>query len=102
MTLQGPSQLLQILLSESVYLIWVLRCEQVIQEKPLHDKEIRARWQRTINKQLTINKVTTAKIVRTSKFTKLVEETWEPALRKEKETPANWIHCSEVLVGRTA
>ena len=42
------------------------------------------------------------KIVRTSKFMKLVEETWEPALRKEKETPTNWIHCSEVLVGRTA
>ena len=42
------------------------------------------------------------KIVRTSKFSKLVEETWEPALRKEKDIPANWIHCSEVLVGRTA
>ena len=35
-TLQGPSRLLQIILSESAYLIWVLRCERVIQDKPLH------------------------------------------------------------------
>ena len=28
------------------------------------------------------------KIKRNDKLMKLVEETWEPALRKEKETPA--------------
>jgi len=43
-THQGPTWLLQIILSESAYLIWVLRCERVIQEKTLSDREIRARW----------------------------------------------------------
>ena len=57
-----------------------------------------------INERLTIDKVTSTatKLIRTEKFMKLVEDTWEPALRKERETPANWLHYSEVLVGRTA
>jgi len=42
------------------------------------------------------------KVIRTDKFTKLVEMTWEPALRKEGEIPANWMKDREVLVGRTA
>jgi hypothetical protein len=37
---QGPTQLLHIILSELAYLIWVLRCEKVIQEKPLSEGEI--------------------------------------------------------------
>jgi len=68
----------QILLSELAYLIWTLRCERVIQEKNLSDREIRARWHHVINKRLTINKVTAMKIKQTNKFTKLIEETWEP------------------------
>jgi hypothetical protein len=39
---------------------------------------------------------------RTYKLTKLVEATWEQALRKTTELPVNWMQCSEVLVGRTA
>jgi len=84
---QGPSRLFQILLSESAYLIWVLRCERVIQEKPLPNKEIRARWQHAINERLTIDKVTATRITRTKRFTKLVEDTWVPALGKEWGTP---------------
>jgi len=42
------------------------------------------------------------KVTRTNKFTNLVEETWELALRKEGEIPANWMNNREVLVGRTA
>ena len=83
-------------------MIWVLRCERVIQGKHLHEGEIRARWYRAINDRLTIDKVTATKIRRTHIFTKLVEETWELALRKTREIPANWIDGSEVLVGRTA
>ena len=39
-THQGPTQLFQILLSELAYLIWVLRCERVIQEKLLTEGEM--------------------------------------------------------------
>jgi len=84
-----------------VYLIWTLRCKRVIQEKNLSNGEIRARWHHAINKRLTINKVTAMKIKQTNKFTKLIEETWEPTLSKTMEIPANWMHCHEVLVGRT-
>ena len=98
---QGPTRLFHILLTESAYLIWTLRCEQVIQEKDLADGEIRTRWYRAINERLTIDKVTATKIKRSDNYTKLIEDTWELALRKEKETPVNWMHCREVLVGRT-
>jgi len=98
---KGPTRLFQTLLSESAYLIWTLRCERVIQEKNLSDGEIRARWHRAINERLTIDKVTATKIIRTDKFTKLIEETWEPTLSKTMEIPANWMYCREVLVGRT-
>jgi len=100
-THQGQTRLFQIILSKSAYLIWVLRCERVIQEKQLSDGEIRARWYRAINKRLTINKVTATKIKRNEKFTRTVTETWEMALKKEKEIPVNWMQISEVLVGRT-
>ena len=60
------------------------------------------RWYQAINKRLTIDKVTATKIKRNDNFTRQIEETWEPALSKEKDIPANWIYTSEVLVGRTA
>jgi len=82
-------------------MIWTLRCERVIQEKNLSNGEIRVRWHCAINKRLTIDKVTAMKIKQTNKFTKLIEETWEPTLSKMMEIPANWMHCREVLVGRT-
>ena len=101
-THRGPTRLFQIILSESAYLIWVLRCERVIQEKPLTEGEIKARWYRAINDRLTINKTTATKIVRTNRFKKLMDGTWGPALRKGQELPVNWMHDREVLVGRTA
>ena len=88
-THRGPTRLFQILLSKSAYLIWVLRCERVIQEKMLTKREINARWNRAINERLTIDKLTAAKIVRNKKFTKLIKETWDPALEKRQETLAN-------------
>jgi len=41
------------------------------------------------------------KIKQNKKFTRTVTETWERALKKEKEIPVNWMQISEVLVGRT-
>jgi len=62
-THHGPTQLFQILLSELAYLIWVLRCERVIQEKTIMEREISIRWHHMINKRLTIDEVTTTKLV---------------------------------------
>jgi len=98
----GPTQLLQILLSESVYLIWVLRCERVIQEKIITERKISTRWHHAINERLTINEVTTTKLIRNRKYTELIKGTWELAIKKTRGTLAHQPHQSEVLVGRIA
>jgi len=100
-THQGPTRLLQILLSESAYLIWVLGCERVIQGKSHFESEIKARWLRVINERLTNDKITAIRIKRNDGFTKLVVNTWEQALENVGGHPITWINRGEVLVGRT-
>jgi hypothetical protein len=53
----GATRLLQILIAESMYLIWVLRCERVIQGKSHNEDEIRGRWFRAINTRLMEDKI---------------------------------------------
>lgn len=55
---RGVSRLLQIMISEAVHLIWVLRCERVIQEKTHTPEEVKARWFKAINRRLTDDKIT--------------------------------------------
>ena len=100
--LQGPTHLLQILLSESAYLIWVLRCKRVIQGIQHSRSETEGRWLCVINARLTTDKITATKIKRDKGFTNLVVNTWEQALEKRRGLPPNWIHYNEALVGRTA
>jgi len=88
-THRGPTQLLQILLSESVYLIWVLRCKRVIQEKTIMEREISTRWHCTINERLTINEVTAMKLIQNHKYTELIKGTWELAMKKTRGTLAH-------------
>ena len=54
---RGVARLLQILISESAHLIWVLRCERVIQDRSHTAGEIRLRWLRSINARLTDDKI---------------------------------------------
>ena len=96
---QGATRLLQILISEAAHLVWVLRCERVIQNKQHTDNETKARWLRAINERLTCDRITATKIKRNTKFTNLVKHTWGPILLKQRNTPHNWIHRREVLVG---
>ncbi|KAJ3712432.1 hypothetical protein C8R42DRAFT_686871 [Lentinula raphanica] len=43
----GDSRLFRILVSESAYLIWKIRCEQVIQGKEVSEAEAQRRWKAT-------------------------------------------------------
>jgi len=97
--LRGASRLLKILVSESAFLIWALRCERVIQEKNHNHQEIKARWLYIINSRLTNDKIAASKIKRDKGFTLLVSNTWEKVLSKESNLPNNWINVREVLVG---
>ena len=72
---QGASRLLCILISESAHLIWVLRCERVIQERQHSENEIKARWLRAINAKLTNDNITATRIKREKGFTNLIVNT---------------------------
>jgi len=100
--LRGASRLLKILISESAFLIWALRCERVIQEKNHNNQEIQLRWLHVINLRLTEDKIATSKIKRNKGFTILVSNTWEKVLSKENDILNNWINMREVLVGSRA
>ncbi|KAI0245188.1 hypothetical protein BJV78DRAFT_1140588, partial [Lactifluus subvellereus] len=97
---KGAIRLLQILISESAYLIWVLRCERVIQTRPHTVTEVNSRWHHAINARLTDDKILATKIKRDKKFTQIVKSTWEHVLRKTMDLPDDWITSREVLVGR--
>jgi hypothetical protein len=97
---KGAMRLLQILISEAAHLIWVLRCERVIQGRPHSMSDIRHRWLQVINVRLTNDKITASKIKRDKKSLQKVADTWEHVLRKEMDLPHGWITSREVLVGR--
>ena len=97
---KGQERLLQILISESAHLIWVLRCDRVINDNPHTPEEIKSRWLKAINSRLTDDKIIATKTQRGKVTRKLVESTWHKALQKYSTIPRNWIHIREVLVGR--
>ena len=97
--LRGATCLLHILISESAFLIWALRCERVIHEKIHSHQEIKSKWLRVINERLTEDKINATQIKRNKGFTKLVVDTWEKVLEKEGAFPNAWTNRHEVLVG---
>jgi hypothetical protein len=99
---RGATRLLQIIISEATHLIWVLRCERVIQEKTHTEEETTTRWYKAINRRLTNDKITAMIIKRKKPFTQLVESTWEKILKKNSNLPIKWIYQHEVLVGSNA
>ena len=96
---KGKTRLLQILVSESAHLIWVLRCERIIHDRPHTDSEIKSQWLGKINERLARDKITATKIVRSKTYTNLIKNTWKHALRKNRDIPVDWINDREVLVG---
>ena len=98
---RGATRLLQILISEAAHLIWVLRCERVIQVKIHNRDEIGLRWHKAINRRLTEDKINATMVTRKLPFSQLVKATWEPVLKKSSDPPIEWIKDREVLVGRS-
>ena len=101
-TNSGAVRLLQILLTESAHLIWVLRCERVIQQKDHSENEIRNRWLSNINRRLTEDKIIATKIKRSKNIMNKVKGTWEGVLSKTWTLPDEWLEHREFLVGRRA
>jgi len=94
---QGQTRLLQILISEAAHLIWVLRCEQVLQQEQQHTREeVKARWNQAINTRLSDDKINATRIKRERTFTSLIKNTWGPVLTKLGR-PEDWLETPEVF-----
>jgi ribonuclease HI/exonuclease III len=102
----GKNRLFQILISESAYLIWKIRCERRIEREDNPDKyhsyqEIHNRWVATINKRLLQDCLSTDRRRYGRKATdqNLVHQTWKSILWDEENLPERWFRQSGVLVG---
>ncbi|KAF5371874.1 hypothetical protein D9615_006992 [Tricholomella constricta] len=99
---KGRTRLYRILMAESLYLIWKLRCERIIQnDNTAHSKpEIRARWWKAINDRLEIDKQMTQKNLKNKAIpTRLVLSTWTGIIQDEQRLPDDWTGIRGVLVG---
>ncbi|KAJ6550391.1 hypothetical protein DFH09DRAFT_925930 [Mycena vulgaris] len=102
--LTGDARLYRILISESMYMIWKVRCDCVIGKagEPLSQNEIHNRWLHAINDRLNVDRILTNQ----SKYGKnisirpsLVLETWSSTLKDEEDLPEIWLKEPKVLVG---
>ncbi|KAH7913235.1 hypothetical protein BJ138DRAFT_1002755, partial [Hygrophoropsis aurantiaca] len=98
-TTDTRARLLSILLSESAYLIWVLRCSIVIQENDITNQEIANRWTNTLNKRLQTDRFSAKNKENRKIGPSLVQETWKGTLKDETLLPPDWATTLEVLVG---
>ena len=101
----GANRLYRILVSESAYLIWKLRCTRVIElgddETSWPSKqEIHNRWIHGVNKRLALDQAMTNPCYGAKALdTLLVLHTWSGVLKNEASIPENWIRQPRVLVG---
>ncbi|KAJ7699841.1 hypothetical protein B0H16DRAFT_1348916, partial [Mycena metata] len=101
---QSAACLYRIIMTESMYLIWKIRCEVVIKNngEPKTITEIHNRWVALINERLKIDRNLTNQM----RFGKqhslppsLVLETWKGTLLDEDKLPPLWLREPVVLVG---
>lgn len=98
----GDTRFWRILIAESAYLIWKLRCARVIQDenRPISQTEVKNKWRRTMNERLDIDRrMTQSRYGKRALRTRVVLRTWKGVLLNENTLPKNWIDLSGVLVG---
>ncbi|KAF9817049.1 hypothetical protein IEO21_03631 [Rhodonia placenta] len=96
-TAPGTIRLWRILISESVYLIWKLRNERVIQHGDVagwqHSRrEVEERWLQVLNVRLALDRtLTNPRYKHSSVSADLVDETWRGTLVSTGPIPDDWI-----------
>ncbi|TFK91185.1 hypothetical protein K466DRAFT_542257 [Polyporus arcularius HHB13444] len=96
----------KIVITESVYLIWKLRCERTIEhaENPekWHSASVaRAKWYACLNRRLGLERALTSRRLGEKAIDrKLVETTWSGILNVPAKQQEHWMRLSGVLVGR--
>ena len=103
---KGLNRLYRIIISESIYTIWKIRCERTISwgndpEKTHSQHEIHNKWLQAINAHLKIDSVQTNKKIFKKKGieTKIVLKTWNKCLKDDLHETRNWCGKTGVLVG---
>ncbi|KAJ6493944.1 hypothetical protein C8R47DRAFT_1176477 [Mycena vitilis] len=98
------NRLFRILISESAYLIWKLRCERVIgRDGEAHSAaEIHNRWVHTLNDRLEIDRFMACDLSyqgRQKILPAVVLRTWSRTLLDEGNLTHHWLREPKVLVG---
>ncbi|PBK94269.1 hypothetical protein ARMGADRAFT_1029410 [Armillaria gallica] len=98
---QATERFHRILISESVHLIWKIRNDRVINERPNYtSRKIEQRWSHVINRWMRLDCILSDK----KKFQKkairvpLVLKTWRGTLLHESSFPEDWTRENRVLV----
>ena len=102
----GAARLFRILVSESSFLIWSLRCERRVgrqDEGPVATREqIRRRWLSRINDRLWVDAAMThERFGRRALKPALVLKTWSGTLKGEHNLPEDWTKCPNLSVDST-
>ncbi|KAJ7121451.1 hypothetical protein C8R44DRAFT_831628 [Mycena epipterygia] len=102
--LPSMSRLYKILMTESMYLIWKIRCEVVIggDGDPKSQSEIHNRWVSMLNECLEIDRNLTNRVRFGKQYSlapALVLDTWRGTLLNKEKLPDKWLREPEVLVG---
>ncbi|EIW60549.1 uncharacterized protein TRAVEDRAFT_86439, partial [Trametes versicolor FP-101664 SS1] len=104
--LHGATRLARLVLPDTAYLIWVLRCERVIGEREplpgnLEHTYVENRWMKMISHRLHLDRSLASKRTAGNRAipATAVCATWEKTLRDEHRLPADWTREKEVLVG---
>jgi hypothetical protein len=100
------NKLIRILISESAYFIWKLRCERCISmgnspEAQHTTHEIHNRWLHVINSKLTMERllINRRRYGKKALSVQSVTETWDEVLLDRMNLPNNWTKQAGVLVG---
>ncbi|KAF8079074.1 hypothetical protein FPV67DRAFT_1467420 [Lyophyllum atratum] len=100
--LSGSSRLFRILVVESAYLIWKLRCARVCgnDNRPFSSVEILNRWTKAMNDRFDLDRaLTDKKFGKKALSQKLVKRTWEKVVLHGTRLPDDWLGAPGVLVG---
>ena len=94
----GIAHLQCILLSESTYLLWTLRCNCVIGNKTYPHTSITTKWRHAIETRLNIDH-RLAKANQKQNQNSKVTHTWSSIIADPESLPHDWTTNTEVLVG---
>ena len=104
----AKNRLYRILITESVHLIWVLRCERRIAGGddpggPHTEESVRTRWHRRVNERMQIDCLLTNEYLYEGKAlkTKRVYDTWAKCSTNTEDLHCEWCRHPGVLVGMT-